>query len=142
MSYECNSPIALLISDFDRLISVYRLAQVVLYRDTALLGPPYIEISPYSDRLISGHRLTRTALLGHRHCLEQARNPSGSGKRAEKKLGQANRQETFGQPGTKTTSHAIKQPKQKYRHKINKANKRTNKQATKYPGNNKPKFDY
>ena len=51
----------------DRIISGYRLTRTAFYRDTALteatlyrdaaaLGPPYIGIPPYSDRL------TRTAL--------------------------------------------------------------------------------
>ena len=45
-------------------IQIRRVTQTALYRDTALLRPPYIGIPPYSDRLISGYRLTQTALLG------------------------------------------------------------------------------
>ena len=62
-SYPCcesRSPVAP--SDFDGLISGYRLTQTAVYRDTALLRPIYIGIPPYSDRLISGYRLTQTAL--------------------------------------------------------------------------------
>ena len=49
-------------SDFDRQLSGYCLTQTALYRDSALLRPPYIGIPPYSDRLISGYRLIQTAL--------------------------------------------------------------------------------
>ena len=33
-----------------------------LYRDTAILRPPYRGIPPYSDRLLPGYRFTQTAL--------------------------------------------------------------------------------
>ena len=48
------------------LTALYRdaalLTQTALYRDTALLRSYYIGIPPYSERLISGYRLTQTAL--------------------------------------------------------------------------------
>ena len=39
-----------------------RAVSTAFYRDTALLRPPYIGIPSYSDRLVSGYRLTQTAL--------------------------------------------------------------------------------
>ena len=60
--YECNSPVAS--SDFGRLISGYRLIQTTVYRDTALLRPPYIGIPPSSDRLKRDTALLRPPYIG------------------------------------------------------------------------------